>query len=140
MWHVEYTADTDLPPGAVWAALRKLQTGTVALATGDRRQLNGLFAVGSTISVHPVGLDPLESTITELDDQQVLAEQTDFRGLLLLLRHTLSPAADGGTRITRRLEISGPTADQQGPIAGPRISEDYPEALEEIIATARSRS
>jgi len=31
-------------------------------------------------------------------------------------------------------------ADEQGPVAGPRISEDYPEALEEVIALARARA
>lgn len=140
MWQTEYTADADLAPEAIWASLRALQTGAVPLSSGDVRELNGSFAVGSTISVTPVGLGPLESTITELAVNQVLAERTNFNGLVLLLRHTLHPLTDGGTRITRRLEISGENADQQGPVAGPRISEDYPEALTEMIAAARTRA
>lgn len=59
---------------------------------------------------------------------------------MLLLRHTVEPVDGRGTLITRHLEITGPTADQQGLVAGPRISEDYPEALEEILATARART
>lgn len=138
MWHIDYTAETDQAPDVVWQALRALQTGQVPLSTGDRRELDGAFEVGGTVSVTPVGIDTLQSTITELDENKVLAEQTHFNGLVLLLRHTLDPVG-GGTRITRRLEITGDTADEQGPIAGPRISEDYPEALDEVIATARSR-
>ena len=139
MWQTEYTVDTDLAPEAIWEALRALQTGAVQLSSGDRRELNGPFEAHSTIAVTPVGLGALQSTITELVANQVLAEQTNFNGLILLLRHTLRPLSDGGTHITRRLEISGDNADREGPIVGPRISEDYPEALDELIAVARTR-
>lgn len=140
MWHIEYAAQTDQSPKAVWQALLALESGEVPLGTGDRRELGGPFAVGNTILVTPVGIATLTSTITELVEEKVLAEQTQFDGLVLLLRHTLEPMDGTGTRITRRLEITGDTTGQQGPIAGPRISEDYPEALAEIIATARSRT
>ncbi len=139
MWQTAYTVDTDLAPEAIWGALRALQTGAVQLSSGDRRELNGPFEVHGTISVTPVGLDTLQSTITELVVNQVLAEQTNFNGLVLLLRHTLRPLSGGGTHITRQLEISGENADHEGPIVGPRISEDYPEALDELVASARTR-
>lgn len=138
MWQTEYTAEADLAPETLWGALRALQTGAVPLGSGDRRELNGPFAVASTIAVWPVGLDPLHSTITELVEHEVLAEQTHFKGLVLLLRHTLRPIS-GGTHITRRLEIRGEQVDQEGPVVGPRISADYPEALDEMIALARTQ-
>jgi len=95
--------------------------------------------VQGTIAVTPVGLDTLHSTITELVVNQVLAEQTSFNGLVLLLRHTLHPLSGGGTHITRQLEIRGDNADHEGPIVGPRISADYPAALDEVVAAARMR-
>ena len=139
MWQTAYTVETGLAPEAIWGALRALQTGAVPLRSGDRRALNGPFEAHSTIAVTPVGLDTLQSTITELVANEVLAEQTNFNGLVLLLRHTLRPLSGGGTRITRQLEISGENADHEGPIVGPRISEDYPEALDELVASARTR-
>jgi hypothetical protein len=139
MWQTAYTLDTDLAPAAIWGALRALQTGAVPLRSGDRRELTGPFAVHGTIAVTPVGLGTLQSTITELVANQVLAEQTNFNDLVLLLRHTLRPLSGGGTRITRQLEISGDNADREGPIVGPRISEDYPAALDELVASARTR-
>jgi hypothetical protein len=138
MWQTDYSLDTDVAPDAVWRALRALQTGQVPLSNGDRRQLNGPFAVGGTVAVNPVGLGTLESTITELTEGQLLAEQTRFGDLILLLRHTLHPLDGGGTRITRQIQIDGDKADIEGPVAGPRISEDYPEALQEIITVART--
>jgi hypothetical protein len=138
MWQTDYTLDTDLAPDAVWRALRGLQTGQVPLSNGDRRHLNGPFAVGGTVTDSPVGVGTLESTITELTEGRLLAEQTRFGELILLLRHALTPLDGGGTRITRQLQIDGDKADIEGPVAGPRISEDYPEALEEIITLART--
>ncbi|HEY0718369.1 MAG TPA: polyketide cyclase [Streptosporangiaceae bacterium] len=138
MWQTDYTLGTDLAPDAVWRALRALQTGQVPLSSGDRRHLTGQFAIGGTVAVTPVGLDTLESTITELTEGQLLAEQTRFGDLILVLRHTLYPLDGGGTRITREIQIDGDKADVEGPIVGPRISEDYPEALQEIVTVART--
>ncbi|HEY0938008.1 MAG TPA: SRPBCC family protein [Trebonia sp.] len=138
MWQTEYTLDTDVAPDAVWRALRALQTGEVPLSSDDKRHLNGQFAVGGTVTVSAVGVGTLESTITELTEGRLLAEQTRFGELILLLRHTLRPLAGGGTRVTRQLQIDGAQADTDGPVAGPRISEDYPEALQEIITVART--
>lgn len=136
MWNIEYTAQTELSPETVWRALQALQTGEEPLGTDDLRKLDGAFEVGGTISVKPAGLQPVTSTITELEDNYLLAEQTPFNGLILLLRHVLQPQQNGGTLISRQLEISGENADDQATIAGPRISEEYPNDLEKIIETA----
>jgi hypothetical protein len=136
MWQTEHTIDTDLAPEAVWAALAALETGEAPMGNGDRREANGPFEVGTTISATPVGIATLESTITELTPRRVLAVQTNFNDLVLLLRHVLIPLDGGGTRIVRQLEITGAGADEQGPRVGPRISEDYPQALEELVAVA----
>lgn len=140
MWSTAFTAETDLAPGRIWGALRALETGEVPMASGDQREAKGAFEVGGTIVSTPSGIAPLQSTITELDPDRVLAVQTDFHGMVLLLRHVLTPTDSGGTRIARQLEISGPAAEEQGPLAGPRICEDYPQALQEIIDVARARA
>ena len=140
MWHTEYTATTDLAPENIWDALCALESGEVPMSSGDLREARGPFEVGGVLVSTPVGIDPLESVITELEPNRALAIRTNFGGLILSLRHVLHPVGDGGTRIVRRLEITGPAADTQGPVAGPRISADYPEALEELILVARKRS
>ncbi len=140
MWNIEYSAETELAPSAVWQALRALESGETPMASGDLRQLNNKFELGGTITATPVGIDPLESTITELVENEVLAIQANFNGLILLLRHTLTPTNAHGTRIVRRLEITSDGAAERAQIAGPRISADYPEALEEIIHIARTKS
>jgi hypothetical protein len=136
-WQIEFTVDTDLGPTAIWGALRDIETGVVPMGSGDLRETTGPFEVGTVLRSTPVGIDTLESTITELEPGRLLAIRTNFNGLVLLLRHVLDPLDGAGTRITRRLEISGPAADRQGPVAGPRISADYPQALDELVAVAR---
>lgn len=96
MWQTEYTAETELGPDRIWRALRALETGEVPMASGDLREAKGPFEVGGTIVSTPVGIDPLDSTITELVPDRILAVQTSFNSLVLLLRHVLVPAATAG--------------------------------------------
>jgi hypothetical protein len=140
MWHIEFPIDSELEPEAVWDALVALETGAVPKANGDRHQLDGALELGGIITSSSEGIPPVKSTIVELVENHKLAIETDFKGLILLLRHTVRPLDGGGTRLIRRLEITGSSADDQAAIAGPRISDDYAEAVAEVIEIARSRA
>ena len=140
LWQNEFTTETPLAPSTVWAVLVDLETGVIPLASGDGRALDGPFVVGGTITATPAGLSPLRSVILELHPEQAFATRTSFNGLVLTLRHTLQPTPGGGTHLTRQLQITGEDAEDQGHVAGPRISEDYPDALAEIITTAQNRA
>lgn len=137
-WRRRFELETDLPPAAVWAGLRSLETGETAMRSGDGRYLEAAFEAGGTILATPAGLGrTLRSTIVDLVPEERLAVRTPFGALDLLLVHTLTATGRGGTVIGRELVISGDDAGEQGPIAGPRITADYDEALEEIVATSR---
>jgi hypothetical protein len=140
MWKTEFSLDTELPVALIWKTLVDIETGIIPMANGDRRELHTIVGVGATMTSTAVGILPLQSKIIELVENSVLAIQTGFNGLELVLRHTLQPLADGGTHIVRELVITGGDVAIQGPIAGPRISEDYPEALRELVYQAHSRS
>ncbi len=86
----------------------------------------------------PEGQDTFRSTITELEEGRRYADQTSFGDVTLRFAHTLVPV-DGGTRITHELQISGPGADTVGPELGPQISEDFPSAMQALVAAARAR-
>ena len=75
--------------------------------------------------------------ITELDEGNTYADRTDYAGLILALRYTLADLPDGGTRLSHRLVIDGGDADAVSPELGPRITEDFPADLDELIALAR---
>jgi hypothetical protein len=140
MWTTEHTATTDVEPAAIWAALRDLHSGIPLGECSDRFELHGPFAVGTEVSVTPQGQDTMRSEIVELEEGRGYADRTSFGDLALLFRHTLSPLDGGGTRVTHRLEISGPGAEGAGPELGPQISGDFPATMSELITAARARS
>jgi hypothetical protein len=138
MWSTEYSTRTDVAPEAIWAVLRAWHTGAAPAPGGDGFELHGPFAVGSVIAVTPQGQGTLRSTIVELAENQVFANETSVTGLALLTRYTLRPLEDGGTQVSHSLAISGPRAGEAGPDLGSKISEDFPSAMDELIATARA--
>jgi Polyketide cyclase / dehydrase and lipid transport len=140
MWNTEYSAETDAAPEAVWAALRDLHSGVRLSERSDAFELHGPFETGTELSVTPQGQDTFRSKIIELIEPRVYADQTEFGDLRLVFRHTLSPLSGGGTKVTHRLEIDGPSAEQVAPELGPQISEDFPAAMADLFAAARTRS
>jgi hypothetical protein len=139
MWTTQHTAETDVTPSAVWAALVELHSGTPLGPNSDSFELHGPLAVGTQISITPQGQETMQSVIVELEQERVYADLTEFQGLRLLFRHTLTPTTAGGTRVTHELEIHGDDADQVGPDIGPQISADFPVAMGELIAAASRR-
>ncbi|MFI5614191.1 polyketide cyclase [Amycolatopsis sp. NPDC051903] len=133
MWTTDYRAETTAAPEAVWAALRALHSGEQLSERSDKFELHGPFAKGTELSVTPQGQDTFRSRITELVENEVYEDETRFGDVVLRFRHTLAPRADGGTLVTHRLEIDG----EGGAELGPQISEDFPEAMADLLAFAQ---
>ena len=86
----------------------------------------------------PKGQDPITSVIVEATENQLYADQTSMGEVTLHFSHTLQPLEGGGTKVTHRLEITGPAAEEVGPELGPAITEDFPEALDALLVRATS--
>ena len=140
MWSTEYSTETDLEAPAIWAALSDLHHGVALDGNSDRFELHGPFVVGTELTVTPQGQGSFRSTITELTENSVYADRTEFGGLVLTFRHTLAPLAGGGTRVTHQLMIDGDEAGSMGPELGPQISADFPEAMNTLLAAARRKT
>jgi len=136
MWTTHHTAETDLPRDAVWAALRELHEGRRNVPGADRFELDGPFAVGSVVNVTPAGQDTFASTIVELEDGVRYADRTEFGDIVLVFAHDLADSASG-TVVTHTLTITGDGADATGPVLGPQIAGDFPEAMQALFAAAR---
>jgi hypothetical protein len=138
MWAREHTAETVTSPQAIWQVLRDLDQWATWDTSMEWVRLQGPFRVGSRVTMKPIGQDPITSVIVEASENQLYADQTDLGEVTLRFSHTLQPLEGGGTRVIHRLEITGPAADQVGPELGPAITEDFPEAMEALLARAAS--
>ncbi len=140
-WSHDYTVDTTVSREDIWATLRDLYTGTKLSDRGDTIEIHGPFQVGTTLSVTPLGSDTvIGCTIVDLVDGETYAYRSEFNGLMITSRHTLTGLADGGTRITQHSTIAGPRAETVGPQIGPRITEDHPDAMNDLVTAAMARS
>ncbi|GAB3575561.1 SRPBCC family protein [Leifsonia lichenia] len=139
MWSTEHTAETTLSRDAVWAALRDLHTGDLTYEGADTFELDGPFAVGTELTITPVGQDPFRSTIVDLVDGVTYADRTVYGDVTLTFRHTLTDTATG-TSVTHRLDITGPAADEVGPELGPQISDDFPVSMAALFEQATLRA
>jgi uncharacterized protein YndB with AHSA1/START domain len=139
MWEHEHTAATAASPQSVWQVLRDLDRWGSWDTSMEWVRLQGPFQAGSEVVMKPKGQDPITSVIVEATENRVYADQTDLGEVTLRVSHTLEPLEGGGTMVTHRLEITGPAADQVGPELGPAITEDFPEAMDALLARAQSR-
>ncbi|SRR6266498_4507415 len=138
MWVHEHTAETAASPEAVWRVLRDLDQWASWDTSMEWVRLQGSFQVGSQVTMKPKGQDSITSVIVEATENRVYADQTSMGEVALRFSHTLEPLEGGGTRVIHRLEITGPAADQVGPELGPAITEDFPQAMDALLARTTS--
>ena len=138
MWTHEHTGEAAASPEAVWRVLRELDDWPAWDTSMEWVRLQGPFGVGSQVLMKPKGQEPITSLIVEATENRVYADETEFGEVRLRFSHTLEPLAHGGTTVMHRLEITGPAADTVGPELGPAITEDFPEAMAALLASAEA--
>jgi hypothetical protein len=139
MWTHEHSARTELEPEAVWKVLADLDNWAAWDTSVDSVRLDGPFAVGSQVTMIPTGQEPVIFTITVIEENERYADETEFGGVTLRFSHTLTRLPEGGTEVVHRLEIDGPEADALGPDIGAMVTEDFPEAMQSLLAYAARR-
>lgn len=134
MWIHEHAAESPLAPAAIWKVLSDLDRWTDWDTSMEWVKLDGGFVEGGTVTMKPLEQDLITSTITNIIENSVYADECEFNGLMLRFSHRLSPLPSGGTEVVHRLEIDGP--DEVCAHVGPMIVEDFPEAMDALLAHA----
>ncbi|MFC4465310.1 SRPBCC family protein [Streptomyces xiangluensis] len=139
MWEFEHTIEAaDITPAQVWARYADIASWTEWDEGIEKVTLDGPFTTGSTGTMTPAGQDPLPFTITEAVEGEGFTDETVIPDAVTLrFIHRLAALPGGGTKVTHRLEIDGPAAEQMGPELGPQITEDFPEAMQSLVQAAR---
>jgi hypothetical protein len=121
---------------------RKTSGGRVVGWTGQHfarhRELVGPFAAGGTIVMTPIGEDPVELRIAEAVEPELFVDEAELGEIVVRTTHRVQPLDGERTRVTYRMEITGPAADTLGPQIGPEISGDFPQTLAALAERAEA--
>jgi len=85
----------------------------------------------------PGGQDPVLLRIIDLVEAERFVDEADLAGVTVRTTHRLDPLDGGRTRVTYRMEITGPAADEIGPQLGPAITADFPDTMAALVARAQ---
>jgi uncharacterized protein YndB with AHSA1/START domain len=138
MWQREHEATTSATADAVWQRWSDMPQWPQWNDGIEKITVDGPFEVGTTFTMTPPGDDPIRLRLVEIVPGELFADEMDGGDFVVRTEHRLQTAADGGTRIIYRTQISGPAADQVGPELGPAITADFPEVLAVLIKLAES--
>jgi uncharacterized membrane protein len=136
MWAVEHSVATSATAEDVWRLWADVEGWPEWNAGVDRIELRGPFAVGSTILMTPPGDEPVELRITEAIEPELFVDEADGGDFVVRTTHRVETLRDQRSRITYRMEITGPAAEA----VGPEISGDFPEVLAALAARAEGRA
>ncbi len=140
VWAVEHSVETSAAPGAVWQLWADVGSWPEWNAGIEQIELSGPFAVGSTILMTPPGDEPVALRIAEAIEPELFVDEADGGDFVVRTTHRVEPVGENRSRITYRMEITGPAADTVGPEIGPEISGDFPEVLAALAAHAEGRA
>ena len=121
--------DTAASPEAIWRLWSDVASWPAWNADIEHIEISGPFAAGSTISMTPIGQDPVELRIAEAVEPDLFVDEANLGDVVVRTIHHIERLQGGRSGVTYRMEISGPAADSVGPELGPQISADFPQTL-----------
>jgi len=135
-WEYEYSVTTAAGRDTVWRHWSDMAAWPTWNAGIEKIEIDGPFEVGTMFTMTPPGDDPVRMRLTEIVPGELFTDEADAGDFVVTTAHRLERAAEGGTRIVYRTEITGPAAAQIGPEIGPAITADFPDVLAALAALA----
>jgi uncharacterized protein YndB with AHSA1/START domain len=140
MWDVEHSIATSALPEQVWRLWADVDGWPEWNGDIERIELDGSFAAGGRIVMSPPGQEAIELWIAEAVEPVLFVDEARLDDVVIRTTHRVERVGNERSRVTYRMEISGPAADTLGPQLGPAISGDFPETLAALVARAEARS
>ena len=138
MWHYEHSVDTTANQETLWRLWSDIPGGPRWNEGIAQIEFGGPFVAGSKFTMTPPGQDPIEMRIIEVVPGELFTDGMDAGDFLVRTIHRLDDARDGRTRVTYRTEITGPAADDVGPMLGPEITADFPQVIAALVKLAEA--
>jgi uncharacterized protein YndB with AHSA1/START domain len=140
MWAAEHGIDTSAGPEQVWRLWADVDGWPEWNGDIERIELDGSFAAGGRILMTPSGQEAIELRIAEALEPVLFVDEASLDDVVIRTTHRVERVGNERSRVTYRMEISGPAADALGPQLGPAISADFPETLAALVARAEAPS
>ena len=125
MWTAEHSIEATATPAAIWRLWADVACWPEWNADIERIELSGPFAAGSTISMTPAGQDAVTLRIAEATEPELFVDDATVAETVVRTVHRAQPLDGDRVRITYSIELTGPAAEELGPL----ISGDFPETL-----------
>ncbi|MFL5957259.1 MAG: SRPBCC family protein [Solirubrobacterales bacterium] len=136
MWTNEQSIETTATPEVIWRLWADVAAWPEWNADIEHIEISGPLAAGSTISMTPVGQDPVELRIADAVKPELFVDEAALGDVVVRTVHRVERLDDDRNRIVYRMEINGPAADDVGPELGPQISADFPATLAALARQA----
>jgi uncharacterized protein YndB with AHSA1/START domain len=140
MWSAEHSIETAASPEEIWRLWADVEAWPEWNGDIERIELHGPFGAGGRIVMAPAGQEPIELQIAEAVEPDLFVDEADLGDVLVRTIHRVERIGKTRSRVSYRMEISGPAAETVGPELGPAISADVPEVLAALVARAEARS
>ena len=125
MWAHEDSIETSAAPALVWALFADVNRWKDWNAGIESIQIHGPFAKGTKFTMQPPGQEPLVSTLIDVEPNAAFTDETVVGETRVVVSHRLVPLPSGATRILYSTEITGPAAEEVGPM----VTADFPDVL-----------
>jgi uncharacterized protein YndB with AHSA1/START domain len=138
MWATEHSIETNTAPEAIWRLWADVAGWPAWNGDIERIELVGPFAAGSRIVMTPIGEEPVELRIAEAVEPERFVDEAELGEIVVRTMHRVERLDGERTRVTYRMEITGPAAETLGPQIGPEISGDFPQTLAALVERAEA--
>ncbi|QLJ02733.1 SRPBCC family protein [Streptomyces sp. NEAU-sy36] len=137
MWTYEHAIETDAAPEAIWSLWADVENWGAWNADIADIRISGPFETGAEIVMTPADGDPVHLIVAEATLGERFVDEARFDGLLLSTVHQLGRGESLRTRVTYRMEITGPGADELGPRIGAAVTADWPQTMAALVKLAQ---
>lgn len=135
MWIHEDSIETSASPAHVWEFFSNVAGWKDWNAGIESIEIHGPFEKGTSFTMQPPGEDTFTSTLIEVKPGENFTDETVVEETRIVVSHELAALPSGQTKIIYRTEITGPGADQFGPM----VTSDFPDVLAALKRLAEQR-
>lgn len=139
MWTTEARATAKASPETVWELWSNVDGWKEWDPAVEWSSIGGPFAEGTRCELKPKGGPKAKAVLTDVRPGEGFSDRTRLPLANLGFSHEVERVGEGTTRITHRIEISGPLSFLFARLMGTNMEKGLPEAVRNLARLAEER-